>query len=132
MIARPVAAALLLVLGGCKARDIPRSPAPWITLGASNDVVTSMDTSRIGVEPSTRVVWLRQTRGARARAADSTLRIQQTETRHRLNCGTQVVTDLEGPGVTPGTARPFKEHPYGKRVFATVCDAFSNLPARKG
>jgi hypothetical protein len=38
--------ALLVTLGACRAPDVPRSPAPWMTLGASNDVVTSPDTSR--------------------------------------------------------------------------------------
>lgn len=112
----------LLALGACKAPDIPRSDPPWITLGASNAVVTSLDTSRIGVEPAARVVWLRQTR------EDTPGEIRHTQSRHRVNCGTQVVTDLEGEGATPGTTRPFKEHPYGPRVFATVCNALGNLP----
>ena len=119
---RPIFFALLLALGACKAPDIPRSDPPWITLGASDAVVTSLDTSRIGAEPSTRVVWIRQTREVSPGVA------RHTESRHRVNCGTQVVTDLEGAGATPGAARPFKEHPYGRRVFATVCDALGNLP----
>lgn len=105
-----------LLLAGCKARDIPRSPAPWITLGASNGVVTSMDTSRIVREPATRVVWIRQThRGAAS-----------TETRHRVNCGVRTVADLGAPD---SAFHPMAEHRYGKRVFPTVCNALGNLPA---
>jgi hypothetical protein len=124
---RILSAALLLTLAACKARDIPRSDAPWITLGASNDVVTSLDTSRIVVEPATRVVWVRQLTAIRAEPKGPVTRMTRAESRHRINCGTRVVTDLEPAGAT----RPFAEHPHGKRVFATVCNALGNLPAKR-
>ncbi len=119
-------AALLLALGACKASDIPRSDAPWITLGASNNVVTSLDTSRIVLETGTRVVWIRQTEGVRATPESAATSTLKTESRHRVNCGTRTVSDLEPAGAT----RPFHQHPYGKRVFGTVCNALGNLPAR--
>lgn len=124
---RILPAALLLAAGACKARDIPRSDAPWITLGASNDVVTSLDTSRIIVEPGTRVVWVRQLTAIRATPEGPVTRMTRAESRHRINCGTRVVTDLDSAGAT----RPFAEHPHGKRVFATVCNALGNLPAKR-
>lgn len=117
-------AALLLALGACKAPDIPRSDAPWITLGASHDVVTSLDTSRIVKESGTRVVWVRQTAAVRPAPEAPPTSTTKTESRHRINCGTRTVADLEPAGAT----RPFADHPYGKRVFATVCNALGNLP----
>lgn len=119
-------AAFLLMLGACKAPDVPRSPAPWITLGASDNVVTSLDTSRIVLETGTRVVWIRQTRGVRATPDAPATSTVKTESRHRVNCGTRNVSDLQ----PSGTTRPFEQHPYGKRVFGTVCNALGNLPAR--
>jgi hypothetical protein len=118
--------ALLLTLSACKAPDVPRSPAPWITLGASNNVVTSLDTSRIVLETGTRVVWIRQTEGVRATPEAPATSTLKSESRHRVNCGTRMVSDLEPVGST----RPFDQHPYGKRVFGTVCNALGNLPAR--
>lgn len=106
---------LVLALAGCKAPDVPRSPAPWITLGASKDIVTSMDTSRIVAERNTRVVWIRQTEAA-----------ARKESRHRVDCGARTVTDLDA-----GPTRPFKDHPYGPRVFATVCNAIGNLATKR-
>ena len=117
-------AALLLALGACKASDIPRSDAPWITLGASNDVVTSLDTSRIVKETGTRVVWVRQMAAVRPAPDAPPTSTTKTESRHRVNCGTRTVTDLEPAGGT----RPFDQHPHGKRVFQTVCNALGNLP----
>ncbi len=105
----------VLALPACKAPDVPRSPAPWITLGASKGTVTSLDTSRIVLERSTRVVWVRQKQAS-----------GQTETRHRVDCGARTVTDLDS-----GPTRPFGEHPYGKRVFATVCNALGNLATKR-
>jgi hypothetical protein len=119
-------AALLMTLAACKARDVPRSPAPWITLGASDNVVTSLDTSRIVLETGTRVVWVRQTQGVRATPDAPATSSVRSESRHRVNCGTRTVSDLEPSGAT----RPFDQHPYGKRVFGTVCNALGNLPAR--
>ena len=124
---RTLSAALVLALAACKAPDIPRSDAPWVTLGASDDAVTSLDTSRIAVEPATRVVWVRQTRAVRTAPGAPATSSTQTESRHRINCGTRIVTDLEPAGAT----RPFDDHPYGKRVFQTVCHALSNLPAKR-
>ena len=121
---RIVPAALLLALGACKASDVPRSPAPWITLGASNDVVTSLDTSRIVKETGTRVVWVRQTTAIRPAPDSAATSTTRAESRHRVNCGTRTVTDLEPAGAT----RPFDQHPHGKRVFQTVCNALGNLP----
>jgi len=118
--------ALLLTLAACKAPDVPRSPAPWITLGASSNVVTSLDTSRLVLETGTRVVWVRQTVGVRAAPDAPATSSVETESRHRVNCGTRTVSDLEPTGAT----RPFDQHPYGKRVFGTVCNALGNLPAR--
>ena len=123
---RIAAAALLLALGACKASDIPRSPAPWMTLGASNDVVTSLDTSRIVAEPGARVVWVRQTTAIRPAPDSAATSTRKAESRHRVNCGTRTVTDLE----PAGASRPFDQHPFGKRVFATVCNALGKLPAR--
>ncbi|HEX8453295.1 MAG TPA: hypothetical protein VF647_14430 [Longimicrobium sp.] len=123
-------AALLLTMAACKARDVPRSPAPWITLGASNNVVTSLDTSRILLETGTRVVWIRQTEGVRTAPDAPATSTVKTESRHRVNCGTRVVTDLGATGDSAGAPQPFAEHPYGKRVFGTVCNALGNLPAR--
>ena len=118
-------AALLLALGACKAPDVPRSPAPWVTLGASNHIVTSLDTSRIVVEPTSRIVWVRQARAARTEQGVATGALH-SETRHRIDCGARTVTDLEPAGAT----HPFDRHPFGKRVFPTVCNALGNLPAR--
>ncbi|HEY0154813.1 MAG TPA: hypothetical protein VGB92_22575 [Longimicrobium sp.] len=120
-------AALLLTLAACKAPDVPRSPAPWITLGASNNIVTSLDTSRIVMETGTRVVWIRQTEGVRTTPDAPATSTIKSESRHRVNCGTRTVSDLEPAGAT----RPFDQHPYGKRVFGTVCNALGNLSARK-
>ncbi|CAA9351210.1 MAG: hypothetical protein AVDCRST_MAG68-3701 [uncultured Gemmatimonadetes bacterium] len=117
---------LVLVLGGCKASDIPRSPAPWITLGASKDIVTSLDTSRIVAERTTRVVWVRQTHAVRDSAGAPAKSTSQKESRHRVDCGARTVTDLDA-----GPTRPFKEHPYGPRVFATVCNALGNLATKR-
>jgi len=117
---------LLLLLGGCKASDIPRSPAPWITLGAGNGVVTSLDTARIVAERNTRVVWIRQTQVVRDSAAGPVRATSHKESRHRVDCGARTVTDLDA-----GPTRPFKEHPYGPRVFATVCNAIGNLATKR-
>ncbi len=117
---------LVLVLAGCKAPDVPRSPAPWITLGAGNGVVTSLDTSRIVAERNTRVVWIRQTQVVRDSAAGPARATSHSETRHRINCGARTVTDLDS-----GPTRPFKDHPYGPRVFATVCNAIGNLATKR-
>lgn len=119
-------ATLLVTMAACKAPDIPRSPAPWITLGASKNVVTSLDTSRIVLERGTRVVWIRLTEGVRAAPDAPATSTVKTESRHRVNCGTRTVSDLEPSGAT----RPFDQHAYGKRVFGTVCNALGNLPAR--
>jgi hypothetical protein len=121
-----IAPAALLALGACKAPDVPRSPAPWITLGASDHVVTSLDTSRIVAERGTRVVWVRQTTAIRPAPDSAATSTREAESRHRVNCGTRTVADLEPAGAT----RPFDQHPYGKRVFATVCNALGILPAR--
>lgn len=121
-----ILSALLMTLAACKAPDVPRSPAPWITLGASNNIVTSLDTSRIVLETGTRVVWVRQTEGVRAGPDAPATSTVKTESRHRVNCGSRTVSDLEPAGAT----RPFDQHPYGKRVFGTVCNALGNLPAR--
>ncbi len=119
-------AVLLLALGGCKGSDIPRSPAPWITLGASKDIVTSLDTSRIVAERNTRVVWVRQTHAVRDSAGAPAKATTQKESRHRVDCGARTVTDL-----VAGPTRPFKVHPYGPRVFATVCNAIGNLATKR-
>ncbi len=123
---RILAPALLMTLGACKAPDVPRSPAPWITLGAGSNVVTSLDTSRIVLETGTRVVWIRQTEGVRGAPAAPATSTRKSESRHRVNCGTRTVSDLEPSGAT----RRFEQHPYGNRVFGTVCNALGNLPAR--
>ncbi|HEX8673702.1 MAG TPA: hypothetical protein VF710_17535 [Longimicrobium sp.] len=131
MKAQAFAATLLLTVAACKAPDVPRSPAPWITLGASNNIVTSLDTSRIVLETGTRVVWIRQTEGVRTAPDAPATSTVKSESRHRINCGTRVVTDLGAAGDSAGAPQPFAEHPYGKRVFGTVCNALGNLPARE-
>ncbi|HEX8674689.1 MAG TPA: hypothetical protein VF710_22500 [Longimicrobium sp.] len=135
-------AALLLTMAACKARDVPRSPAPWITLGASNNIVTSLDTSRIVLETGTRVVWIRQTEGVRTAPDAPATSTVKTESQHRINCGTRTVADMnvvrqDRTGLdivdrsnAPVPPIPFDQHPYGKRVFGTVCNALGNLPAR--
>ena len=122
--------ALPVTLTACKAHDVPRSPAPWITLGAGDNVVTSLDTSRIVLETGTRVVWIRQTEGVRATPDAPATSTVKSESRHRINCGTRVVTDLGAAVDSAGAPQPFGEHRFGKRVFATVCNALGNLPAR--
>ncbi|HEX8362476.1 MAG TPA: hypothetical protein VF613_20315 [Longimicrobium sp.] len=119
-------AVLALALAGCKAPDVPRSSAPWITLGAGKGVVTSLDTSRIVAERTTRVVWIRQTQVVRDSAAGPARATSHKESRHRVDCGARTVTDLDA-----GPTRPFKDHPHGPRVFATVCNAIGNLATKR-
>jgi hypothetical protein len=122
-------APLLLALAACKAKEIPRSPAPWMTIGASRLTVTAMDTSRIGKEGSARLVWLRVETKPDTAAGQPAAPPKRVESHHRINCGTRVVEDL-GPAGAPAARHPFDGHPLGKRVFPTVCNAIGLLPAR--
>lgn len=109
-------------------------------LGGSADEVTSLDTSRIGREGTDRTVWLRRDslrrdpEGRRA-IVPGTAR----ETLHRIRCGARTVDDLEvrperqrglpGPTdvLTTRRERPFADHPYGAKVFPTVCTAIGQI-----
>ncbi|HYW08230.1 MAG TPA: hypothetical protein VE913_14805 [Longimicrobium sp.] len=118
----------LLVLAACKA-EIPRSPAPWMTIGASRLTVTAMDTSRIGKAGSARLVWLRIETKPDTAAGQPAAPPKRVESHHRIDCGARVVEDL-GPAGAPAARHPFDTHPHGKRVFPTVCNAIGLLPAR--
>lgn len=115
-----------------------RAPAPWFTIGKGPAGYTALDTSRIVPDGPRRIVWLRTD----YLAADSAPKVpgaavKVRETRHRLDCGARTVGDmetilrdsLEKPlGQVPaasGAARPFASHPYGAKVFPTVCNAIS-------
>lgn len=126
-------------MAACRAPDPGTyAPAPWLTIGKGPAGYTALDTARIEVDGSGRVVWLRTD----YLAADSAPKVPGTmvavrETRHRVECGARTVGDLEtvlrddaekpvrqdpAPGAAP---RPFDAHPYGKKVFPTVCNAIS-------
>ncbi|HEX8431646.1 MAG TPA: hypothetical protein VF625_10170 [Longimicrobium sp.] len=119
----------LLVLGACKAREIPRSTAPWMTIGASRHTVTALDTSRIGKAGSSRLVWLRVETHPDTAAGQPAAPPKHEDSHHRIDCGARVVEDL-GPTDAPAARHPFDTHPLGKRVFPTVCNAIGVLPAR--
>ena len=120
---------VLCVAAGCKAKPIPRSTAPWMTIGASKLTVTALDTSRIAKGASTRTVWLRVETHADTTGGKPATPPTQVVTHHRVDCGTRVVEDLD-PAGAPSARHPFDGHPLGKRVFPTVCNAIGILPAR--
>ena len=132
-------ASTLLVLPACGSDVTPEglAPAPWFTIGKGPVGYTALDTSRIQSEGSRRVVWVR----TEFLAPDSAPKVpgaavKARETRHALECGTRRVTDLEtilrdsmgkpiGTSPAGGVARPFEAHPYGPKMFPTVCNAIS-------
>ncbi len=132
-------ASTLLVLPACGSDVTPEglAPAPWFTIGKGPVGYTSLDTSRIQSEGARRIVWVRTD----FLAPDSAPKVpgaavKARETRHVLECGTRRVTDLEtilrdtvgkplGGSTTGGIARTFEAHPYGPRMFPTVCNAIS-------
>jgi hypothetical protein len=114
----------------------PRATAPWMTIGRSTQVYTSLDTSRIVSEGSKRVVWVRtDSLVLDTVAANGTGTVLTRESQHRVDCGTAKVQDMaviqrDGAGrLTGGTPAPvggeraFASHPFGQRVFPTVCEA---------
>jgi hypothetical protein len=113
------------------------APAPWFTIGKGPVGYTSLDTTRIQSDGPRRIVWVRTD----FLAPDSAPKVpgaavKARETRHTLDCGARRVTDLEtilrdsagtpvGGSVAGGVARTFEAHPYGRKMFPTVCNAIS-------
>ncbi|HEY7770304.1 surface-adhesin E family protein [Longimicrobium sp.] len=129
----------LLVLSACGSDVTPEglAPAPWFTIGKGPVGYTALDTSRIQSEGSRRIVWVR----TEFLEPDSAPRlpgavVKARETRHALDCGVRRVTDLEtilrdsvgkplAESPAAGVARAFEAHPYGPKMFPTVCNAIS-------
>ena len=129
----------ILALSACGSGATPEGlpPAPWFTIGGGPVGYTSLDSSRIQSDGPRRIVWVRMD----FLAPDSAPRVpgavvKARETRHVLDCGARRVTDLEtilrdstgkplGGSTTGGVARTFEAHPYGPRMFPTVCNAIS-------
>jgi hypothetical protein len=134
----------LLLLVGCKTREIPRPEPNWMPIGGTHGTVTLLDTVRVGVEGDARLVWLRlDSLKYDAEQKPSLVPGARLETLHRVRCGPQTVDDLrlspQGSSRVPGPTdllvleanRPFARHPYGERVFPTVCAALGRLTRLK-
>ena len=129
----------ILALSACGGDVTPQGlpPAPWFTIGKGPVGYTALDTSRIQSDGPRRIVWVR----TEFLAPDSAPRVpgavvKARETHHVLDCGARRVTDLEtilrdstgkplAESSAGGVARTFEAHPYGPRMFPTVCNAIS-------
>ncbi len=131
-------ASTLLILSACGRGATPEGlpPAPWFTIGGGAVGLTSLDSSRIQSDGPRRIVWVRTD----FLLPDSAPKVpgavvKARETRHVLDCGARRVTDLEtilrdsvGKPLAEsagGVARTFEAHPYGPRMFPTVCNAIT-------
>lgn len=132
-------ASTLLVLSACGSDVTPEglAPAPWFTIGKGPVGYTALDTSRIQSDGPRRIVWVR----TEFLEPDSAPKmpgagVKARETRHILECGARRVTDLEtilrdsvgkplAESSAGGVARAFEAHPYGPKMFPTVCNAIS-------
>lgn len=129
----------MLILSACGSDVTPEglAPAPWFTIGKGPVGYTSLDTSRIQSDGSRRIVWVRTD----FLAPDSAPKVpgavvKARETHHVLDCGARRVTDLEtilrnsvdkplAESSAGGAPRAFETHPYGPKMFPTVCNAIS-------
>jgi hypothetical protein len=137
---RTLAAAALLLVSGCKTREIPRPEPNWMPLGGTRGTITLLDTTRIGVEGDARLVWVRMD-SVQMDAREKPVLVPgaRRESLHRVRCGVRTIDDLRlsppGSNRVPGPTdilvvqgnRPFAQHPYGERVFSTVCAALSRV-----
>ena len=119
---------LLLSAAACKTREIPRPEAPWMPLGGKAALITLLDTSRIVHEGNARLVRLRVDSIATGPGGNPVfVTSARRESAHRVHCATRTVDDLPLPGqaTTPTQGVAFEGHPYGPRVFPSVCSAMA-------